>query len=347
MPEPTLTINLSALQLEGFDPGETIKPREPKVADDGVLNIGKPDGSTWRYLPEGYGPTLATAAQLQQLSEDLQSLRDIAVTDEALAAEVADIQATIDAIVASGATDSELSAAIGPIQAAIALLVSADSTTATAIAAVQASVSGLDQTYATDAQLNQAIAALGLPVRSATAPAFAPNVRWTELDSNGAERYPWTWTAFNRGTTQSPIWEWRGSQPAVASIVVVVTSSGQTLRIPYPWRRWGGIAWRLLSLQSNYFVIAGASASTWTISLSFQRVSPDGTNAPISSPSPGLTAWTAAANQGKPTTVEEVSSPNFDLLDERSTQIAVSVGAGASGRTAQGNLSFTFVPVRL
>jgi hypothetical protein len=151
------TAKLSDVQIRiGPKPGDPLLHREPELLPDGVLQIGAASGPPHRYLPEGYGPALATSAQLQQLSEDLQALRGIAATDEDLAAEVADIQATIDALVASGATDSELSAAIGPIQAAIELLASEDEDTATAIAAVQAAISGLDQTYATDAQLAQA-----------------------------------------------------------------------------------------------------------------------------------------------------------------------------------------------
>jgi hypothetical protein len=349
MPEPTLTINLSALQLEGFDPGETIKPREPKVSDDGVLNIGKPDGSTWRYLPEGYGPALATSAQLQQLSDDLQSLRDIAATDSDLASELADIQATIDALIASGATDSELAAAIGPIQAAIALLVSADSTTATAIAAVQASVAGLDQTYATDAQLNQAIAALGLPVRSTTPPVFAPNVRWTELNADGSELYPWAWTAFNRGTIEFPQWDWRGPE-LVAAAAIQAGATTQTIRIPYPWRSRGtaAVKYRAIEARTTYSAAAAAGATNWSIVGFLERTA---TSAAQPRAQITFASWFLVNNEGKAQTsaFSTGSLVSIPLIDEDAGGIAVTITPFAAGytRSAIGAISFTFAPVRL
>ena len=153
--------------------GGRITPRWTELTSSPPSNLGKGEiatSLTGRILYVGRGGTAApiafradyvTPQQLQQLSDDLAALRDIAATDEDLIAEIGDLQASIDALIASGATNSDLSAAIGPIQAAIALLASEDDETAAAIAAVQASISSLDATYATDAQLSAAISGLG------------------------------------------------------------------------------------------------------------------------------------------------------------------------------------------
>jgi hypothetical protein len=343
------TAKLSDVQIRiGPKPGDPLLHREPELLPDGVLQIGAASGPPHRYLPEGYGPALATSAQLQQLSEDLQALRGIAATDEDLAAEVADIQATIDAIVASGATDSELAAAIGPIQAAIALLASSDDTTATAIAAVQASISSLDATYATDSQLNQAIAALGLPVRSATPPVFAPNVRWTELNADGSERYPWHWTAFNRGTIEFPQWEWRGPE-LVAAAAIQAGATTQTIRIPYPWRSRGtaAVRYRAIAARTTYSAAAAAGAPIWSIVGFLERPA---TSAAQPRAQVTFDSWFLGNNEGKAQTSAFSSSlVATPLIDEDAGGIAVTVSPFAAGytRSAIGAISFTFVPVRL
>jgi hypothetical protein len=343
------TAKLSDVQIRiGPKPGDPLLHREPELLPDGVLQIGAASGPPHRYLPEGYGPALATAAQLQQLSDDLQSLRDIAATDSDLASELADIQATIDAIVASGATDSELAAAIGPIQAAIALLASEDDTTATAIAAVQASISSLDATYATDSQLNQAIAALGLPIRSATAPGFGVNVRWTELDADGRELYPWAWTAFNRGTIEFPQWEWRGTE-LVAAAAIQTGATTQTIRIPYPWRSRGNAAvrYRLITARSTHSAAAAAGGASWLVRGFLERLATE-TAQPQAQIIFGN--WELTNNVGKAQTAASVASTAaVALIDEDAGGITMTVTPFAAGytRSAIGAISFTFVPVRV
>jgi hypothetical protein len=139
----------------GPKPEDPLKPREPQILADGVLEVGRENASPWRFLPEGYGQALATAAALQQLADDLASLRDIAATDADLDAEITSIQLALDSITNSSATDAELLQALGPVRAAIDLLASEDDATAMAITAIQSSIGNLDSTYATDAQLVQ------------------------------------------------------------------------------------------------------------------------------------------------------------------------------------------------
>lgn len=349
MADPTLTINLSSLQLEGFEPGEPIKSREPKIGADGVLHIGRETGTPWRYLPEGYGPALATSAQLQQLSEDLQSLRDIAVTDEALAAEVADIQATIDALIASGATDSELSAELAPISAAIALLVSADSTTATAIAAVQASLSSLDSTYATDVQLATAVAGLQtqiqalapIVIRSATAPAFSIGAQWQELNPDGSNKYPWFWEAFNMGTPQTPNWEWRG-ESLTANGSVSASNASVQVRAPTPWKPRPGVSYRVLDLKAHWSSPATAGTfGSWAPRIAFDYGA--------SQPWYGFLAWSVAAN-----TAQAFTTTGHAMALTNALQPSVCGGliwqlftGSNSTKTVTGQLSVDFVAVRV
>jgi hypothetical protein len=314
--------------------------------------------------PVVFSADTPTAAQLQQLSDDLQSLRDIAATDSDLASELADIQATIDALAASGATDSELAAAIGPIQAAIALLVSADSATATAIAAVQASVAGLDQTYATDAQvsaltsdledwllaLEGSIDALRIDLLTSP-PAFGQGKAWTEVNSNGSRKYPWDWEAFNRGTAQAPIWEWRGRLELIASASLVAGATLAQTRIAYPWRQRSGspCAYRLLSAQSCYFGPSAVTAASWSVSAILDRAS----TATVTNQSLlTFTNWSLPANAGRATTALEIAAgtiATIPLIEEIATGIAIGINPSAAGysRSAQGSVIFTFVPVRL
>jgi hypothetical protein len=140
----------------GPKPEDPLKPREPQILADGVLEVGRENASPWRFLPEGYGQALATAAALQQLADDLASLRDIAATDADLDAEITSIQLALGSLTNSSATEAELLQALGPVRAAIDLLESEDDATAMAITAIQSSIGNLDSTYATDAQLVQA-----------------------------------------------------------------------------------------------------------------------------------------------------------------------------------------------
>jgi hypothetical protein len=149
-------INIDNFQMRlGPKLDDPLLKREPQVLPDGVFEIGKGDGTAWRYTPQGYGPALASEQALQQLRDDISSLRDIAATDADLGAEVEELLATIDAIRQAGATDLELAAQLDPVLLSIGRLTSDDGDTATAIAAIQNSIGNLDATYATDAQLNQ------------------------------------------------------------------------------------------------------------------------------------------------------------------------------------------------
>jgi hypothetical protein len=158
--EATIAAIVYQLQLREIG-GQLPIPREAVIdSATGVLSIGKDGGPAWHYLPEGYGPAMASQQALQQIADDLASLRSIVATDADLDAEIAGIQVAIDAIVGSGATDAELAQALGPIRVAIDLLSSEDDDTATAIAAIQQGMGDLDATYATDQQLAQAVTQL-------------------------------------------------------------------------------------------------------------------------------------------------------------------------------------------
>lgn len=192
---PTLTIELASLQLDNYVIGEQLNPREPKIAADGTLYIGSGTAIPWAYTPASNG---AANEALNQIANDLQSLRDICATDADLEAEVAEIQTTIDALASASLSDAALATALAPIQTAIGLLVSDDEAVELAITAIQNSVASLDANYATDLQLATAIAqvVVMMPIRSATMPTSpAIGTRWIELDGAGSEIYdqPWAW----------------------------------------------------------------------------------------------------------------------------------------------------------
>lgn len=194
-----MTTKFSNLQLRlGPNPADPLLQREPQCLPDGVFEIGKGDGTAWRYLPEGYGAALATSAQLQQLADELASLRSIAATDADLDAELAELQVELDAIAQSSASDQELATAIAPIAQSLSLLASEDAATSQGLANLQSALDSLVAATATDQELAEAIASvmLLLPIRSATPPTNPPiGQRWIELNSGGEEIYdqPWIW----------------------------------------------------------------------------------------------------------------------------------------------------------
>jgi hypothetical protein len=345
----SLIINFEDFQFrEGPKSGDPLKPREPELLLDGVLQIGSASGAPYRFLPEGYTPPAASLAALLQLSDDLQALRDIAATEEDLAAEVADLQATIDAIVASGATDSELSAELAPISAAIALLVSSDATTATAIAAIQASIAGLDSQYATDAQLAQAVSALQsqitaltpIVVASASAPAFATGTQWKELNPDGTDKFPWIWAAFNMGTPQAPAWEWRG-ESVTANGSVSATNASVQLRAPTPWKPRSGVSYRVLDLKSHWSSPAAAGTfGSWAPRIAFDYGS--------SQPWFGFLSWSVAANtaQAFTTTGHAMALANALMPSVCGGLIWQLFTGSNSTKTVTGQLSVDFVAVR-
>jgi hypothetical protein len=194
-----MTFRFSNFQIrQGPNLADPLIAREPQCLPDGVLEIGKGDGSAWRYLPEGYGAATASASALQVLSEELASLRAIASTDADLDAALAPLQVEIDALVQFGATDAELATAIAPIAQSLAELSISDEATATALASLLQTIDTLIASVATDAELASAIAqvVMMLPIRSATPPTNpAPYQRWIELGQAGEEIYdqPWIW----------------------------------------------------------------------------------------------------------------------------------------------------------
>jgi hypothetical protein len=240
---------------------DALKPREGQISDEGVLEIGHPlGGATLRFLPEGYGTPLATAAALQQLAEDLDTLRDMSATDEDLAAEIASIAETIGTLAASGATDAELTAELGPIRASIGQLTSDDDQIEQAIQVLQAAANSLDATYATDAQLQAAIAQLQtqLPIRSFDPPPSpAVGQRWVEL-LGGMARHPWTWV-------------WSGSEWQSEQVFVTGTGSGRISNSSAPRadltflpRRSGLAGYRLIE---GSLVAQLAGPANWTAKL--------------------------------------------------------------------------------
>jgi hypothetical protein len=298
--------------------------------------------------PVVFSADTPTIAALGQLSDDLQALRDIAATDEDLAAEVADLQATIDALIASGATDSELSAELAPISAAIALLASADEGTATAIAAIQASIAGLDASYATDAQLAQAVSALQsqitaltpIVVASASTPAFATGTRWKELNPDGSDKYPWIWTAFNRGSEQTPVWEWRGEQVSAVGSVSGTNVTTST-RAATPWKPRTGVSYRVLNLASYWSSPAtNQPAATWLPRIFFDYGA--------SQPWFGFAAWSAVAN-----TAQGLTTGGHNMVLDNAVMSSLCGGllwwipAGGSTRVSSGQLVVDFVAVRV
>jgi hypothetical protein len=252
--EASLAATVTELRLREIG-SEPPTPREITIdSATGVISVGAAAGPAWRYLPEGFGPTGASVAALQQLADDLEALRDISATDADLEAEIAEIQVAIEAALDTSATDAELATALSPIQAAIDLLSSEDDVTALAIAALQASIANLDATYATDLQLAQIAAQI--PTRSATAPT-APSIgaRWIELLPSGLDRHPWEWVWV--GT------EWQSSEVFAtgAGSGRISGSASPRADLTFLPRRGGLAGYRLVAAD---LVCQVSGPSTWT-----------------------------------------------------------------------------------
>jgi hypothetical protein len=183
-----------------------------------------------------------------------------------------------------------------------------------------------------------------LPIRSATAPTFATNRRWIELAANGSPVYPWEWEAVNRGTAQSPAWEWQGLA-ASAAIYISGSAAAKTFTGPIPWIR-RGVRWRLSRVQIFYWVFSGATAGSWAVSVAIEGEASiaigGGQNLMVA---PALSPLQAPANSIKPNTFEEVT-PTNGLFQEGCIACSVGVGAGPTGRSYSGRVLLEFVPVR-
>jgi hypothetical protein len=329
--EAAIAAIISQLQLREIG-GQLPIPREAVIdSATGVLSIGKDGGPAWHYLPEGYGPAMASQQALQQIADDLASLRSIVVTDADLDAEIAEIQIAIDALFDSGASDAELAQELGPIRLAIDLLSSEDDEAATAIFAIQQGMSALDATYATDQQLAQAIASIAvlLPIRS-TSPPTTPTTgsRWIELRTNGSERYPWPW--YWTGT------EWRSTWQLIRSVgsglVKKASSAAPRLDFGYPPTEWIE-GWRVLSAT-----VTGAPEAAGVVVASAVKKIPKAASLVTWS---GVTAIDSTGG-AKPYPVA-ISSGELLPLDMRSVEWALN-NTGISGW--QGDLVIVLEAVR-
>jgi hypothetical protein len=209
------------------------------------------------------------------------------------------------------------------------------------IAAVWVRLLALAQAAGGDYKALQA----GLPIRSASAPAFAINRRWVELNVDGSPVYPWEWVAVNRGTAQSPAWEWQGSAASIAAVYISGSAAAKVFTGPTPWIR-RGVRWRLSRVQNFYWVFSGATAGSWAVSVAIEGEASiaigGGQNLMVA---PALSPLQAPANSIKPNTFEEVT-PTNGLFQEGCIACSVGVGAGPTGRSYSGRVLLEFVPVR-